>query len=114
MNMQEVTDTIEELENGSTTYDNCMKLASLYTVRDKFHSDTEKELNDILPQFKMYVAVKTKYQLGQLKAEDLEFAMRSICRDIEEFIITLYNNTELPEERKIMKDMLEYIEHTLK
>lgn len=114
MNMQEITDTIEELENGPTTYDSCMKLASLYTVRDNFHSDTEKELNDILPQFRMYVAVKTKYQLGELKSDDLIFAMKSMCRDIEEFMLTLYSNTELPEERKIMKDMLEYIEHTLK
>lgn len=109
MNIQEITDTIEELENGPTTYDSCMKLASLYTVRDKLHTDTEKELNDILPQFRMYVAVKTKYQLGELKEEDLIFAMKSMCRDIQEFILTLYNNTELPEERIIIADMIKQL-----
>lgn len=107
MNLREITDTIEELENGNTTYDNCIKLSALYTVRDNLKSDTEKELNDILPQFRMYVAVKRKYQLKELSKEDLIFAMKSMCRDIEEFIDTLYNNTELPEERELIKVMLE-------
>ena len=106
MNIQEIENTIEELENGSTTYDNCIKLSALYNVRDNIKSDTEKELNDILPQFRMYVAVKRKYQLGELKDEDLIFAMKSMCRDIAEFIDTLYNNTELEEEREIMHNMV--------
>lgn len=107
MNLREITDTIEKLENGNTTYDNCIKLSALYTVRDNLKSDTEKELNDILPQFRMYVAVKRKYQLKELSKDDLIFAMKSMCRDIEEFIDTLYNNTELPEERELIKVMLE-------
>ena len=113
MNMQEIQDTIEELENGNTTYDNCIKLSALYSVRDNLKSDTEKELNDILPQFKMYVAVKKKYQLGELHREDLEFAIRSMCRDIEEFIETLYNNTELDSERATIHDMIERLAETL-
>ena len=107
MDMQEIKDTIEELENGPTTYDNCIKLSALYSVRDNMNSDTEKELEDILPQFRMYTAVKTKYQLKELSKEDLIFAMDSMCRDIKEFIETLYNNTELTEERDTIADMLE-------
>lgn len=61
----------------------------------------------VLPQFKMYVAVKKGYQLKELTAEDLKFAMRSMCRDIEEFLETLYNNTELEEERTTIHSMLE-------
>ena len=106
MNIQEIENTIEELENGSTTYDNCIKLSALYNVRNNIKSDTEKELDDILPQFRMYVAVKRKYQLGELKEEDLIFAMKSICRDISEFIETLYNNTELEAERDIIRSMV--------
>ena len=109
MNIKEITDTIEELENGNTTYDNCIKLSALYSVRDNLKSDTRKELGDILPQFKMYVAVKEKYQLGELHKEDLEFAMRSMCRDIEEFIETLYNNTELPSERETIAKMITHL-----
>jgi len=106
MNMQEISDTIEELENGPTTFDSCIKLSALYNVRDNLHSDTQKELEDVLPQFRMYVAVKAKYQLGELHEEDLKFAMRSMCRDIEEFLETLYNNTELQGERDIIHKML--------
>ena len=113
MDMKEISDTIEELENGTTTFDNCIKLSALYNVRNNLKSDTEKELNDILPQFRMYVAVKKKYQLGELHQEDLEFAMRSMCRDIEEFIETLYNNTELEEERETIRDMIVRLHETL-
>ncbi len=35
LNVHEVESAIRELENGSATYNNCMKLASLYIVRDE-------------------------------------------------------------------------------
>lgn len=106
MNLREIEDTIEELENGDTTYDNCIKLSALYSVRDNLKSDTRKELDDVLPLFKMYVAVKTKYQLGELPQASLSLAMHDLCKEVREFIETLYKNTELKEERETIKDML--------
>ena len=106
MDMKEIESTIEELENGPTTYDSCIKLSALYSVRDNMKSDTRKELDDILPLFKMYVAVKTKYQLGELPATSLIMGMRDLCKEIHEFIDRLYNNTELSEEREAVKQML--------
>lgn len=35
LNLREVEEAIRDLENGSATYNNCMKLASLYIVRDE-------------------------------------------------------------------------------
>lgn len=35
ISLREVEDTIRSLENGAATYNNCMKLASLYIVRDE-------------------------------------------------------------------------------
>lgn len=35
LSLHEVEEAIRELENGSATYNNCMKLASLYIVRDQ-------------------------------------------------------------------------------
>lgn len=35
ISLREVEDTIHSLENGAATYNNCMKLASLYIVRDE-------------------------------------------------------------------------------
>ena len=45
-------------------------------------------------------------KLAKLSEEELKFAMRSMCRDIEEFIETLYNNTELEDERVTIHSML--------
>lgn len=106
MDMREIENTIEELENGTTTYDNCIKLSALYSVRDNLKSDTRKELDDILPLYKMYVAVKTKYQLKELPATSLILGMHDLCNEIYEFIETLYNNTELEDEREAIKEML--------
>ncbi len=39
MNMNEINEAIRELEEGPTTYHNCMKLASLYIVRDMYGKD---------------------------------------------------------------------------
>lgn len=106
MNLREIEDTIEELENGDTTYDNCIKLSALYSVRDNLKSDTRKELDDVLPLFKMYVAVKTKYQLGELPETSLVMGMHDLCKEIHEFIDTLYKNTEVEGEREHIKQML--------
>lgn len=35
INLHEVEEAIRELEEGSSTYNNCMKLASLYIIRDE-------------------------------------------------------------------------------
>lgn len=35
MNLHEIEEAIRELEQGSCTYGNCAKLASLYIIRDE-------------------------------------------------------------------------------
>lgn len=35
LSLREVEEAIRDLENSSATYNNCMKLASLYVVRDE-------------------------------------------------------------------------------
>lgn len=35
LSLREVEEAIRDLESGSATYNNCMKLASLYIVRDE-------------------------------------------------------------------------------
>ena len=44
ININEINEAIQSLENRhSTTYDNCIKLAALYTVRDHYYNNhTEK------------------------------------------------------------------------
>lgn len=117
LDLQEIKNTIIELENSDTNFANCQKLASLYIVRDNLQKPeirqdnsvedgVEKELSDILPQYQMYVAVKRKYQLGELPRESVLLAMNDVCREVHEFIKTLYQGTDMQEERDKLELMI--------
>lgn len=120
LNLDEIQNTIEELENGATTFENCRNLASLYIV-DKIYrerhekqtnavsDDVATELGDILPQYHLYCEVKRKYQLHELTREAVVLAISDVCIEIKEFIQSLYSHTDMPEERdqlkKLVKDL---------
>ena len=108
LNIDEVNNTIAELENGETTFDACIKLASLYTVKEHFDCNDEvvEEYNDILPQYRHYVEVKRKYQLGEVAETALEKQTMLVCKEISEFIQSLYSSTDMPTERNIIQDMI--------
>lgn len=40
LNLREIEQAIRQLENSPTTYNNCMKLASLYIVRDELRKES--------------------------------------------------------------------------
>jgi hypothetical protein len=119
LNLQEIESTIEKLENGQTSFDNCLKLASLYICRDniKNRSITQseaqntilKEYNDILPQYRLYCEVKRRYQLNELTEEAVERAMLDVCNEIKEFIESLISNSDMESERKLVKSMIKEI-----
>ena len=113
MDLTEITDTIESLENSATTFDNCSKLASLYIVREQLQrsvtpqiTEVESELKDILPQYRLYCQVKRKYQLNELTEQAVYIAMKDVCREIQEFIHTLYTSTDTPKEREMIKNLI--------
>lgn len=45
INLHEVEQAIAELERSSSTYNNCMKLASLYIIRDEFRNRGQSNYN---------------------------------------------------------------------
>ena len=125
MDIQEVLNTIEQLENDVTTYENCFKLASLYTVRDNYEKqhyepieevktvsevkptdDVEQEYSDILPQYRKYVDIKRQYQLGEVAEQAVETQIQKVCNEISEFVHTLYSCTDMPIEREHIKNMI--------
>ena len=111
LNMDEINNTIEELENGNTTYDACIKLSALYNVRDRLMNketvdETEEELEDILPQYRLYCEVKRKYQLNELTEDAVVLAIKDVCTEVTEFIHTLYSSTDMQQERDTIKAML--------
>lgn len=54
LNLHEVEAAIRELENGSATYNNCMKLASLYIVRDELRQKESRYGNYNYNYYPMY------------------------------------------------------------
>lgn len=107
MNIADINRTIKELEDDSTTFENCGKLASLYIVRDKFSKDkVQNELDDILPQYQKYVEIKRKFQFGELSEKAVENQIKAVCKEVSEFIKTLYTGTDMPIEREYIKNML--------
>ena len=104
MDIKDINRTIDELEKDSTTFENCEKLASLYIVRDKFNTQTE--FDDILPQYTKYTDIKRRYQLGEVSEKLVEKQTKMVCKEISEFIRSLYSSTDIPEERTILKNMI--------
>lgn len=110
MDISEINNTIEELENGETTFSNCEKLSSLYIVREHLSGDAVvNEYSDILPSYNDYCKYKRLYQLGEVTSRCVEIAMQKVCQEISEFITTLYISIDTSEERKIISDMLQSV-----
>lgn len=112
LDLQEIENTITSLENGETTFANCERLAALYIVRERLSQpvdQTEKEIKDILPSYKLYAEVKEKYWKHELTEEAVISTLHSLCREIEELIHILYSNTEMETERKEIFDLVSSI-----
>lgn len=110
LDLVEIENTIQQLESGETTYDACIKLASLYTVRDKLYQsvtpdNAESELHDILPQYRVYREVKAQYQMHEIPKEKVLASLDLLCKEINEFLHMLYNNTDIAEERSKLENL---------
>ena len=69
-------------------------------------TDVKVELDDILPQYKLYVAAKRRYQLGETTDEYVINALKGVCKEIREFIQALYSSTDMVKERRLLKEMV--------
>lgn len=103
-NLQTINEFIEGLEAQETTLKNCLQLSSLYVVKKHLENveanEVEKEIKDILPSYRIYADVKSKYQNHELTEEAVVSALRSLCTEIEELVKLLYASTEMAKERK--------------
>lgn len=120
ISVKEVCDTIDALENGVINLQTCSKLATLYLVRDElnkreFGANTSlrgviKEEGDILPEYLKYVDLKYKYQMGEINSEVVKNQMRNVCKEIKEFVQTLYRCSDMVEEREQLVTMLQELQ----
>ncbi len=120
MKLADVNETINELQNSDFSLSNVRNLSALLNVREHLQNVTqskpdslEQELNDILPQYKNYCEIKRQYQLGKVTDDSVVSAMRQVCKEVKEFLLILYQNTDTKIERNMIKRMLEETEEAL-
>lgn len=122
MDINMINDTITELEQDTTSFDNCEKLAALYICKEHLQNTnmrliqgeydgvqpepTTQELKDILPAYIKYVETKKRYQQYEVVDKMLVYAMDNLCAEIVEFISELYHNTETPAERALLVKLI--------
>ena len=107
MDIRDINRTIQELKEDSTTFENCERLAHLYIVREHlFSNEVKKEFDDILPQYIKYADMKRRYQMGEISEAAIEKQVKAVCKEVEEFIRTLYSSTDMPIEREYIKKMV--------
>ena len=98
------------LENCDTTYQNCNDLAALYKVRDELGANrVENEIEDILPAYRKYVELKTKYQNGEATQEAVVKSINIVCREVYDLVKTLFSCSDMPLERIKIQNMAESI-----
>ena len=116
LSLDEIDGMITELENTLQSFTDLQRLADLYIIKDAQKSrlnsivDTSnvtlQELNDILPQFKNYCMIKKRYQLNELPKQTVVYAMKDVCKELNEFLHILYSNTDMQEEREEIKNLI--------
>ena len=108
MNIDAINNLIDELEQGDTSLSNVRNLSALYNVKNHIlgtsnYDTTTKELSDILPSYLQYINVKRRYQLREVTEDAVYINMKQLCKEIKEFIQTLYSCTDTPKERELIK-----------
>lgn len=114
LNLEEINNTIEELECGDTTFSACSKLASLYIVRDKLldksvdlvpESNIDEELEDIQSLFVNYMKERTISNLNNL--------LSTICNMLSELYHTCSDEQEKQEFLVFIKNIDSIITKTV-
>lgn len=111
MDLKEINDLIDDIESKETSLSNVRNLSALYTVKNhlvgsKTYNNVVKELNDILPSYLKYIETKRRYQLREIEETNVLLQLGNVCKEIKEFIQTLYSGTDTPEERKLIYNLI--------
>ena len=111
MDIKEINNLIDELEQGETSLSNVRNLSALYNVKSHIlgtsnYDKTTKELSDILPSYLQYINVKRRYQLREVTEDAVYINMKQLCKEIKEFVQTLYSCTDTPKERELIKQIV--------
>lgn len=110
MDLSTINDMIDEIERSETSLSNIRNLSALYNVKTHLvgsvkYDSVSKELNDILPSYKVYIDAKRDYQLNKTTEDNILLRLKNVCKEIEEFVQALYSNTDTQAERVIIDEL---------
>lgn len=116
LDMELIEDSIAELEQDATSYENCIRLASLYICREinknrnmsvlDTSNDVSHDSNDLFSTYNKYIDAKMRYQQYEVVDKMLIYAMSNLCHELTDFISNLYHNTETTAERALIVEMI--------
>lgn len=111
MNLETINELIDDLEQSDTSLSNVRNLSALYNVKShilgtKNYDVITKELSDILPSYLLYINLKKRYQLHEISEEGVYNSMKDLCKEIKEFIQTLFSGTDTDQERTLIKSFV--------
>ena len=111
LNVAEIDEEIKRFEERELTRSNCETLASLYIIKYFYMNQPMNvvqedkvidEYEDILPSYNRYKHMKAKFQMKEVSKEAVQESLEFVCKEIKEFISTLYTNSDMEEERNII------------
>ncbi len=116
LDMELIEDSIAELEQDATSYENCIRLASLYICREinknrnmsalDTSNNVSHDSNDLFSTYNKYIDAKMRYQQYEVVDKMLIYAMSNLCHELTDFISNLYHNTETTAERALIVEMI--------
>ena len=107
--LDEIREAITEIEEQGVSFQNCERLAALYTIIDHKLNEINpviQEYSEILPSYQLYCKVKRKYEMKDIDEETVRVAVKTLCEEIKDFLVILYSNTNTEMERAEIKKML--------
>lgn len=118
MNILQIEDTIRELKSLPNTFKNVQNLAAYIIVHDHIQKAnlvpsrasgtvSNDGMSDILPAYKSYIDEKLKYQSGNMIIDTLNKTLVLLTKEIEDFILTLYADSESKQSRRTIEKMVE-------
>ena len=117
MDIRTIEAAIQTLENDATTVETVSKLSALYICRANLKNSleskidgVEQELEDVLPCYQKYKAVKKKYQLNQALDGEVIHSLKNVCIEIQELIEALYSGSDMHRERLQIKNMIKELQ----
>lgn len=111
MYLSQIEEAIEALKSEELTAESAYKLAALYIIRDNISTNNhsysqEGDETSLLPYYSKYSNAKRRYQLNLTTESEVLCTIKFACKELSDFIDTIYSNTDMNKERICIKSTI--------